>query len=660
MSGSHWMLAEMSGNLTWIKRSPQSDHCANLFSVLSPTLIVGYSEEYGTPLDYILFSTVLSVTRESPTIVALHYDGTRKLLLVAPSADDCAKWFQAMSVIPKRGVPEEVSLNVQALIMGKSALALGSSGISAVTSLSTPHQSRFSVANVPPISRGTPGFSTVDTSVVECMSRPQQGVVDECAKSADGGPVPPHTPLMHCGTGGMWSEPLYSNEFFRRQRSHSFETAATAEEQVSHRDNFYEERHDPRYIPPIAIDRLDSACPSMGSSTRHPSSRRDGAHPAPFSVSKTISLPHVEAILEDDGFVHDTEHAIRQKSFFPSRTISCPVVEVDDECDTEEGARFSETSPTIDRRTTLYSDDGLIRSGHRSPRRLSVCPLPTGAVRRRYGGEGDRYDDFAPPHVVTQSGTLSARHLRAAPFPFGDPVDCEAGVRGSKEKGRSSLFRYSGLRSIREALDELLSAGVDGDVKSECGAVGGEELHECHSPGEVTPSAEEPGKTPNGVRSPTLETSLEQMPVPTDVQLRPCREDDPVAKVPRRMSLCKTNGFEELPPEAADVDPKVAENPNLPSGSSSRSSSPSPSTSGYCLFEKKTCGPRCGPLSALESVARRRVSAAPNVADSNGSRSTILSIRPSTRVLTASCETTPTHARTDCDDGGFTSSVHSP
>jgi hypothetical protein len=103
MSSGDWRFASIRGNLKWT--SPAlANGGVELFSELSPTLIVGHQEEGDVlPVDYIKLSTVRSATLTSDTGIELVRDGASAVLLVAPSAANAAEWHKMISIAISEG-----------------------------------------------------------------------------------------------------------------------------------------------------------------------------------------------------------------------------------------------------------------------------------------------------------------------------------------------------------------------------------------------------------------------------------------------------------------------------------------------------------------------------------------------------------------------------
>ena len=98
MSSGDWRFASIRGNLKWTSPALQNGG-VELFSELSPTLIVGHQEEGDVlPVDYIKLSTVRSAKLISDTTIELVRDGASTALLVAPTASSAAEWNKMINI----------------------------------------------------------------------------------------------------------------------------------------------------------------------------------------------------------------------------------------------------------------------------------------------------------------------------------------------------------------------------------------------------------------------------------------------------------------------------------------------------------------------------------------------------------------------------------
>ncbi|EKF31746.1 hypothetical protein MOQ_004414 [Trypanosoma cruzi marinkellei] len=95
-----WRHASMSGSLTWVKGTAlaSSPTPSVFYSELSPTLIVGFTLRGGAPADYIKFSTVTSVMHMAPHTVKLHLGELAQVSLIAPDAQVCLQWLDAIQL----------------------------------------------------------------------------------------------------------------------------------------------------------------------------------------------------------------------------------------------------------------------------------------------------------------------------------------------------------------------------------------------------------------------------------------------------------------------------------------------------------------------------------------------------------------------------------
>nr|CCC50721.1 conserved hypothetical protein [Trypanosoma vivax Y486] len=88
---------EVSGCLAWVRGASPIASERVLFSVLSPTLLVGYTERDGSPVDYVIFSTVSGVSFEQPTTIVLYREKHDDIMLIARNHEDFRQWFDAIS-----------------------------------------------------------------------------------------------------------------------------------------------------------------------------------------------------------------------------------------------------------------------------------------------------------------------------------------------------------------------------------------------------------------------------------------------------------------------------------------------------------------------------------------------------------------------------------
>lgn len=120
MSSGDWRFASIRGSLKWTSPGLPNGG-VELFSELSPTLIVGHQEEGDVlPVDYIKLSTVKSATLTSNAGIELTRDGASTMLLVAPSAENAAEWHRMISIAISEGKGPAVKA---ALVGGNQAAA---------------------------------------------------------------------------------------------------------------------------------------------------------------------------------------------------------------------------------------------------------------------------------------------------------------------------------------------------------------------------------------------------------------------------------------------------------------------------------------------------------------------------------------------------------
>ncbi|ORC92097.1 uncharacterized protein TM35_000043110 [Trypanosoma theileri] len=99
MGTADWRLASMSGSLIWVTgKTRSSSQQVPLFSELSPTLIVGFKEQGGSPVEYIKFSSVVSVAHEHPATITLSRKNSLHVSLIAPSSEESFRWFKAVEL----------------------------------------------------------------------------------------------------------------------------------------------------------------------------------------------------------------------------------------------------------------------------------------------------------------------------------------------------------------------------------------------------------------------------------------------------------------------------------------------------------------------------------------------------------------------------------
>ncbi|KAH9601860.1 hypothetical protein LSM04_008799 [Trypanosoma melophagium] len=99
MGPTDWRLASMSGSLIWVTdKTKSSSQQVSLFSDLSPTLIAGFKEQGGSPVEYIKFSSVISVAHQHPATVILTCKNALHISLIAPSSEESFKWFKAVEL----------------------------------------------------------------------------------------------------------------------------------------------------------------------------------------------------------------------------------------------------------------------------------------------------------------------------------------------------------------------------------------------------------------------------------------------------------------------------------------------------------------------------------------------------------------------------------
>ena len=94
---SSWRFASTSGVLTWTTPS-LPDGGTELFSELSPTLIIGLQEQGDVlPVDYIKLQSIKSVTPHSARGFVLEREGASPALLIAPSESEAKQWIATIN-----------------------------------------------------------------------------------------------------------------------------------------------------------------------------------------------------------------------------------------------------------------------------------------------------------------------------------------------------------------------------------------------------------------------------------------------------------------------------------------------------------------------------------------------------------------------------------
>lgn len=96
---SDWRFASVSGFLVWTSPTLPDGGGTELFSELSPTLIIGLQEQGDVlPIDYIKISTITSVSLvgQDQRGIELQRDGAPAVLLVAPSQEAAGDWLRGI------------------------------------------------------------------------------------------------------------------------------------------------------------------------------------------------------------------------------------------------------------------------------------------------------------------------------------------------------------------------------------------------------------------------------------------------------------------------------------------------------------------------------------------------------------------------------------
>nr|CCC93073.1 conserved hypothetical protein [Trypanosoma congolense IL3000] len=460
MGTPDWLFAEMSGNLTWIKQTQTSSLCTTLFSVLSPTLIMGFAEKDGSPVDYIMISTVSTVRYESSTVLELHCNDMQKLLLVTPNVDECDKWLGAIRLALKWG-EEERSKTSEVAVVGRQIPRSIPCGCSADTTALSPPEFMLGEIPVSPVKRDVLFTCGVDadkmTTGVPFWHNP---IHDDPIEARDCVPFP-------CSSVRHWEslDPRrnmlrHGRDNFHRQKSSSRIPCSSLEERDAHRDFIFFGGGDHERVHSIAAENARSLSPSMVSSTNLPSSTWREVRAEPTRQARVISSPHITAILGDSFDANMTNQLVTQTSSSSFRSISCPIVDVDDE-------KHEHKATVLSGRRMSASACGVIQpmcdTAHDAGSSSAYCSGSSTAPcsSKERGAE----KVFAKSSIVssTSFATPEASMPRVSRFiPSGGAANygrspCPNTTPGYR-KGR--LFRYDSVLGVKQAVDKMFSEGV--------------------------------------------------------------------------------------------------------------------------------------------------------------------------------------------------------
>lgn len=86
----------MSGDMKWVKHTPNPSPQSTLYSELSPAVLVGFTARGGPAVDYVKFSTVTAVMSETPNTITLRYGKASQVSLITASTEEFIRWLDAI------------------------------------------------------------------------------------------------------------------------------------------------------------------------------------------------------------------------------------------------------------------------------------------------------------------------------------------------------------------------------------------------------------------------------------------------------------------------------------------------------------------------------------------------------------------------------------